>query len=62
MVVATLALLLAQFAKIAEPSTVLETLGNAARQKRSADRVSFQDPQKLPFSLQSRIPLARMLE
>ena len=46
---ACLSVLLAQFAEIAQPSTVLKTLGKVAKQKKAAGRVSFQDAQKMQF-------------
>ena len=44
-----LSVLLAQFAEIAQPSTVLKTLGKVAKQKKAAGCVSFQDAQKMQF-------------
>ena len=53
-----LSVLLAQFAEIAQPSTVLKTLGKVAKQKKAAGCVSFQDAQKMHFFPECRIPLA----
>ena len=44
---ACLSVLLAQFAAIAQPSTVLKTPGKVAMQKKCSG-VSFQDDEKLP--------------
>ena len=55
-----LSVLLAQFAEIAQPSTVLKTLGKVAKQKKAAGRVSLQDAQKMHFIPECRIPLTRM--
>ena len=45
---ACLSVLLAQFAAIAQPSTVLKTPGKVAVQKKKCSGVSFQDDEKLP--------------